>query len=82
VSHLSWWPKQATWEKSQYNVGYWTRFAEEWFERRLTEIRSNNAQCKNAAQWYRSIPKKGNALVLPAKYEEVAKAYLAGRQLM
>lgn len=81
VSHLSWWPKHATWEKSQFNVGYWTRFAEEWFQRRLTEIRSNKAQCKTAAQWYRSIPKKGNAVVLFEKYEEVARAFLNGHVL-
>jgi hypothetical protein len=78
VSHLSWWPKHATWEKSQFNVGYWTRFAEEWFQRRLAEIRSNNAQCKTAAQWYRSIPKKGSAVTLIEKYEQVATAFLNG----
>jgi hypothetical protein len=48
VSHLSWWPKHSTWVKSLFNVGYWTPLAEDWFQKRLAEIRSNQTQCKTA----------------------------------
>ncbi|TDL13642.1 hypothetical protein BD410DRAFT_707328, partial [Rickenella mellea] len=76
VSHKSWWPKQATWEKSTYNVGYWTRFAEEWFQARLVLIRNNTATLKSATEWYETFGKKGKTLKLARINEKSARRFL------
>ncbi|TDL13537.1 hypothetical protein BD410DRAFT_701897, partial [Rickenella mellea] len=37
----SWWPRPNAWEGSGLNVGYWSETCEEWYQRRLAEIRSS-----------------------------------------
>ena len=51
TADASWWPKVQQWESGTYNVGYWSPFAEVWFQTRLDLIRCNEAQPKTAAIW-------------------------------
>ncbi|KDQ49151.1 hypothetical protein JAAARDRAFT_115773, partial [Jaapia argillacea MUCL 33604] len=49
--HVSWWPKQITWEAGYLDAGYWTPTAESWFQARMRSIRDGTAKPKNATQW-------------------------------
>ncbi|KAF8868722.1 hypothetical protein BD779DRAFT_1396287, partial [Infundibulicybe gibba] len=50
VSDRSWWPKTHTWEKSGYNVGYWSIDCENFYQRRLEEIKSGQGPA-TATEW-------------------------------
>ncbi|KAJ7182816.1 hypothetical protein C8R43DRAFT_1116436 [Mycena crocata] len=51
TKHVSWWPPLKAWRSSSLNVGYWTPSCEEWFQSRMTLIRSGEAQPHNLQQW-------------------------------
>ena len=51
TADVSWWPKAVTWENRTMDLGYWTPFAEVWFQRRLDRIRSHEAHPKTASVW-------------------------------
>jgi hypothetical protein len=78
VSHLSWWPKHSTWQKSLFNVGYWCPAAEDWFQKRLELIRQNKAPCRIAGKWYDTLPKHGRSQRLAQKVEIAASRFLDG----
>jgi hypothetical protein len=78
TSHTSWWPKPTTWAISAFNVGYWTKYAEDWFQKRLTSIRNNEESCRTAAQWHNTIPRRMQGLNLAKKAEEAAGMFLEG----
>jgi hypothetical protein len=51
TSQSSWWPKQSTWIKSGFYVGYWTAQCEEWFQRRLNRILEGLEKPIPATKW-------------------------------
>lgn len=48
---LSWWPKHSTFKKSGLYLGYWSEQCEDWFQRRLADIRSSKGRQKSAKKW-------------------------------
>jgi hypothetical protein len=50
MSQSSWWPKQSTWKAGGLNNGYWSPACEEWFQKRLEELR-RNPDVRIAATW-------------------------------
>ena len=40
-----------TWEKSDFNKGYWTPYCEQWFQERLAHIRNNRTSPRTAKKW-------------------------------
>jgi hypothetical protein len=79
VSHLSWWPKHSTWQKSLFNVGHWTPATEDWFQKRLELIWQNKAPCRTAGKWYESIPRHGRSLRLAQKLDVAAGQFIEGK---
>ncbi|TCD67304.1 hypothetical protein EIP91_000274 [Steccherinum ochraceum] len=74
----SWWPKQHTWLRSGLFCGHWTEDCEQWFQKRLKAIRSNQAQPKNAACWKDSLKyyqKDSRAII--NRVAKVSESYLA-----
>lgn len=59
VEHVSWWPKQEVWYASELNVGYWSEACEDWYQKRLHAIRSQDARMLNATAWRDNIKGKG-----------------------
>lgn len=59
VEHVSWWPKQDVWYKSELNVGYWSERCEDWYQQRLLDIRAGKAVMMNSRDWKISIRGKG-----------------------
>ena len=55
TADVSWWPKALAWENGTLDVGYWTPFAEVWFQKRLDRIRSHEAGPKTATEWKDSL---------------------------
>ncbi|KAI0730680.1 hypothetical protein C8Q76DRAFT_596714, partial [Earliella scabrosa] len=47
----SWWPKQNIWRLSGMYTGIWTPGNEEWFKKRLADIRSGTAYPMNVRRW-------------------------------
>ncbi|KAF7377511.1 hypothetical protein MSAN_00173200 [Mycena sanguinolenta] len=48
---VSWWPPTSVWKSCSLEMGYWTPSCEEWFQSRLAEICSGNAQLHNRIEW-------------------------------
>jgi hypothetical protein len=55
MTNLSWWPKPSAWENLGFNVGYWSRDCETWYQKYLAAIRSSTANLKSQAQCKQSI---------------------------
>lgn len=51
AKELSWWPKASTWENSGLDVGYWSEDCEDFYQRRLEEIRKGEAVLLPAKKW-------------------------------
>ncbi|KAI0652707.1 hypothetical protein C8Q79DRAFT_997666 [Trametes meyenii] len=49
--YWSWWPRPAQWKSSGLNMGYWTKFDEEWFQERLASIRRGTSTPMTASLW-------------------------------
>ncbi|KAJ6482490.1 hypothetical protein C8R45DRAFT_904713 [Mycena sanguinolenta] len=48
---VSWWPPALVWKSCSLERGYWTPSCEEWFQSRLAEIRTGNAQLHSRTEW-------------------------------
>ena len=51
TADVSWWPRQAIWNSSGFNCGQWTSECEEWFRRRVKDIKAGIAVPRNAREW-------------------------------
>ncbi|KAF7796983.1 hypothetical protein EIP86_008172 [Pleurotus ostreatoroseus] len=58
-SIVSWWPRHASWQNSNYNLGHWTWKAELWFRNRRKDILEGSAKPMNQGRWRRAL--KGNS---------------------
>ena len=61
VADMSWWPKVMVWEGSCYDLGYWTPYAEMWFQTRLDKIRAHEARPKSVTVWRNDLKNARNA---------------------
>ncbi|KAJ6498577.1 hypothetical protein C8R47DRAFT_971751 [Mycena vitilis] len=48
---VSYWPSLVVWRNSGLNIGYWTPACEKWFQSRLAEIRTGDAQLHTQGGW-------------------------------
>ncbi|KAH9913887.1 uncharacterized protein BXZ73DRAFT_8478, partial [Epithele typhae] len=64
TGEVSWWPTADQWDKGGYNVGRWTPFAEEWFQKRLDRIRCNEETVRSRGDWKRAIKVSSGAIKL------------------
>jgi hypothetical protein len=55
ATELSWWPKASAWENSGLDVGYWSQDCENFYQRRLAEIRNGTAVLLPARKWREKI---------------------------
>ena len=53
--HLSWWPKETTWEKSGYACKEWTPDAEQWYQNRWKEIQTGKASVHHQTEWKKKL---------------------------
>jgi hypothetical protein len=53
-SSMSWWPTDSTWQYCAQHTR-WTEKVEEWYTKRLTNIREGNATPLNGHQWQTQI---------------------------
>jgi hypothetical protein len=51
VAQKSWWPQPSAWAKSGLNWGIWTPSDEQWFQKRLEDIRGGRAFVRTASEW-------------------------------
>ena len=61
MADVSWWPKANTWAAGCLEIGYWSPYAELWFQRRLDLIRSHEARPKTAGAWKNDLKVAPNA---------------------
>ena len=66
------------------DLGYWTSFAETWFQNRLDRIRSHDARVKNASQWRDDLKCARNAKKLRAMTDQAAGKFFVrhGREVL
>ena len=74
---MSWWPKHSAWVKSGLDIGFWTEGCEEWFQKRLQDIRAGDAKLRSAHEWNHAISR----LEPKAKKAARANKVLAGKAL-
>ena len=55
ASHSSWWPKHHTWEASGLASDQWLPAAEEWYQKRLSNIRDDKLKLQNATEWKQNL---------------------------
>lgn len=66
MDKVSWWPRPQAWAASGLNVGFWSTRCEEWFQKRLGNIREGVSRIRNtrvnddngpmtATRWKRSL---------------------------
>jgi hypothetical protein len=72
TTDMSWWPKNSTWNNSSLNVGYWSTGCEEWFQRRLANIRDGTATLKTTAKWTSALRILGKTSRVLASQRELA----------
>jgi hypothetical protein len=72
----SWWPKLSLFELSPLNVGYWSSACEQWFQTRLSDIRSGTAWARTATEWRNSLKLWKPTLGLVRKNEAAAGDFL------
>ncbi|KAJ7472433.1 hypothetical protein B0H11DRAFT_1811808 [Mycena galericulata] len=73
---VSWWPTPAAWKNSGLNLGYWTPLCEEWFQDRLAQIRTGNAQLYNLVQWRQKLAHNPACVPLSRSNDQIAEAFL------
>jgi hypothetical protein len=77
--HISWWPKFNTWKQSGYNVGYWSKDCETWYQNRLQKIREGTAELHNASTWRGKLKEKaGHTATFVNATNELADMVLRG----
>ena len=74
---LSWWPKQTTWQASNFDAGYWSPDNEAWFQRRLTMILSGTARPLNARMWRNQLKRFKATKLVVESYRKAADLFLA-----
>ena len=84
VANMSWWPKASTWESGSLDNGYWTSFAEVWFQKRLDRIRSHEAKPKTASGWRDELKCAHNAKKLRKMTETALQQFFfrSGPQIL
>jgi hypothetical protein len=66
IDVVSWWPRPSAWNGSGLNVGFWSARCEDWFQKRLANIRDGVSRTRyastsdangpmTATQWKRSL---------------------------
>ncbi|KAG1843504.1 hypothetical protein C8R48DRAFT_562443, partial [Suillus tomentosus] len=45
---VSWWPRPNAWDASGLNVGFWSARCEDWFQRRLDNIREGVSRMRHS----------------------------------
>ena len=65
----SWWPCPHTWEVSGLEFGYWTPWCENWFQKRLLQIRNGEGSplgsrdCRHALKMFKGVGLLRDAVV-------------------
>jgi hypothetical protein len=63
VAKQSWWPQHHTWLRNGRDMGHWTQAAEEWFHKRLADIRDDPAAAlKTPKVWDNHLKYEAKAL--------------------
>ena len=73
---MSWWPQPHYWDKSAYNVGYWSPWAEGWFLARLSKIRSGDAEIYGSKRWGEHLKSGKIAKTVRNAVEDAAALFL------
>ena len=73
---VSWWPKVQQWEGGTFDVGYWSPFAEVWFQMRLDRIRCNEAQPKGTNAWRNDMKSAHNAKRVTQALRRTSQAFV------
>ena len=66
------------------DLGYWTAYAETWFQARLDRIRCHDARVKNASQWRDDLKRAHSAKKLRAMTDQAATTFFVnhGREVL
>lgn len=51
VVYVSWWPRPSSFSRAGFNVGYWSKDCEKWFQNRLAELRNGRAKTRSVSSW-------------------------------
>ncbi|KAK7691206.1 hypothetical protein QCA50_006309 [Cerrena zonata] len=55
ISLYTWWPTPTVWDTSGFQVGYWTRACEAWFQQTLSKIRDQTHVPLTQSQWRKQL---------------------------
>ena len=64
------------WENGGLDVGYWCSFAEMWFKKRLSRIRSHEDRPKSVRDWKKDLGNFGRAKRLSQAIEKASAQFL------
>jgi len=71
----SWWPRKEVWDQSELNIGYWSEGCEEWYQRRLSEIREGKAGLMNSKEWKIKIKKATHMALFKSKFKVLSQEF-------
>lgn len=77
---MSWFPKHNVWVQARYNVGQWTEECEQWFKKRMTEIREGG-QPFDSRTWQSKLLLSRKATKLVRKMDIVATLFIQAQSL-
>ena len=77
---MSWFPKHNVWVQAGYNVGQWTEECEEWFKKRMTDIREGG-QPFDSGTWRSKLLLSRKATKLVRKMDIAATSFIQAQSL-
>ncbi|KDQ30234.1 hypothetical protein PLEOSDRAFT_1081782 [Pleurotus ostreatus PC15] len=69
----SWWPKYWTFKDTSLDMHEWVQNAEDWYQKRLEDIRNGTAQLRSARQWRKALYLLKKSTRLTANFEKVSQ---------
>lgn len=76
TAHMSWWPRPSSFAFAPYNIGFWSRDCERFYQHRLASCLTQTADLKSATEWRDSLRKRRDVLMVVERNEERAHEFL------
>ena len=77
---LYWWPKPSVWSTSGFNLGCWSKVAEEWFRHHRAEIRNSMAQPHTNKHWKNALAHYRHTRKFMDSIESVSAGFVLGKR--
>lgn len=72
----SWWPRKDVWDQSELNVGYWSERCEEWYQRRLSDIREGTGGLMNSTEWKAKLKRAPHTALFKSNFNVLSQEFM------